>query len=196
MLCIAVLLLPVGGGVAYFVQRIVCPPLPDPAVADRDQLVRWLVLRDLSQESPETRRVLVERLEAEFRGAPNWSQVADRLNESQREVLWNNLVLLLEPWFLEKADRYSQLAVADRPPYVDQFLDRVAQWRRADAIRYGPGQDGAQRAGLAQSLLDQVEQWKQRADPTQRARIDEFLRDVELRWIMRKFLNLAPLFKP
>ena len=50
-LLVLVALVAAGIGTAIpFLQ----PRLPDPAVASRDELLRWLVARDLAKESPQT----------------------------------------------------------------------------------------------------------------------------------------------
>ncbi|MEE9603559.1 MAG: hypothetical protein V3V75_09655, partial [Thermoguttaceae bacterium] len=75
------------------------PSLPHPRDADREQLVRWLVLRDLRGESGELRLALIQRLEQEFSAEVDWDSMSDRLTQSQQQRLRDNLVLLLRPWF-------------------------------------------------------------------------------------------------
>jgi hypothetical protein len=165
------------------------PRLPDPAVANRDQLLRWVVTRDLAGESAETRKLLARRLGEEFfhsgDEAPGWDAVAAKLSDSHRERLWSNLPLLLEGWFLERVDRYYELDDAKRSDFVDQFIEDAQRWRGADVLC----SDKAAATGNmafserpAEYLLGQIEQWKNRAEPDQRARIDEFVGLVITRW--------------
>ena len=169
------------------------PQLPDPRTADREDLLRWLVSRDLRRESMETRHALACRFEEEFctacntKADPDWESVEKRLDQSQRQQLWDNLPVVLEPWFLEKTDRYSELPQADRTAYLDRMLDMVAALSGIAVIRPSgnEAEDPSAAGGLQALLLGQVEQWKQKAEPPQREKIDRFLADMQMRLLLR-----------
>jgi len=177
-LIVAVLL--VGGGVAA--AYLFYPWLPHPADADRNDLLRWLVLRDLNAESPEIQTVLAQRLEEEFSTGLDWDATAERLTAPQRERVWDNVTVLLKPWFLEKSDSYFQLAVAERPAFMHQLTETIAVWRGVDSLRLQPiaTADDQQRKGLFGTLSQQVTQWKKEAEPDERARIEEFFATVQM----------------
>ncbi len=182
-------------GVAVIVTAaLFYPQLPDPAVADRDGLLRWLVARDLSAESAETRRTLARRLEEEFQTGLDFD-AAEGLSPPQRKQLWDNILVLLEPWFIEKTERYFQLAAAQRTAYLDQVIDTITVWRGADSLRLtqtdGPGARPGP-GGLLAALLGQVEQWKQRAGPQRRQQMQQLLLAVQMRWLMRGFEQVSP----
>ena len=176
-------------------DRWVGMALPDPADADRDQLLQWLVAGDLSRESRETRKTLACRLEVEFAQGIDFGDSGAELDEARKERLWNNVVLLLGPWFVAKVDGYFQLDPPERPDYVDRLLDTIDVWRGVDAMRPetadGPGPDGADPSGdLMSVLLGQVEQWKETAEPEDRQRTDEFLAALKARWLTRTLERL------
>jgi len=178
------------------------PPLPKPAEADREEIVRWLVTRDLGRESSETRQILARRLEEEFGSGVDWESTKTQLSESQRNQLWENVVLLLEPWLLDKTQHYSQLPATERTAFLDELLDTVAIWRNIETLcgqtkdpgvathTQSSGQDvPSNAAGRQQSLIErffsQAEKCKAEAQPEDRQKIDEFLVAVQGRWLVR-----------
>ena len=161
--------------------------LPDPAVANRDELLRWLVTRDLAKEPPETRLVLVQRLDEEFRSGVDWDALNRQTTEAQRKQLWSNIPLLLGPWLSEKASVYWQLPDKQRLQFIDGVIDSLLAWRGADRLQVGHG-DGAPQSesrGLVSVFLDQVEECKRNAEPQQRDRILQFLGALQVRFLMR-----------
>jgi hypothetical protein len=165
------------------------PRLPDPAVANREGLLRWLVTRDLGREPIEVQQVLARRLEEEFQEGLDWESTATRLSEPQRQRLWDNILVLLEPWFMEKVDRYFTMAAQERLAFLDRLIDMFTAWRGLDTLR--PGVTGAAKppkaeGGLLGALLGQVDQWQTSAEPQQGKRIGEFLLALQMRWLWRQ----------
>ncbi len=169
-------------------------PLPDPAVADRDGLFHWLVARDLGLEPVETRLVLAQRLEEEFRTGIDWEETAAQLDSPQRQRVWDNIVLLLEPWFMDKRDRYFELAGAERSAYLDELLDTFAAWRGVDLLRDPQAADDGSSTtdhGLLGVLVEQMDHWKEGAELPQRERTDRFFLAIQSRWLMRSLKQYA-----
>jgi hypothetical protein len=163
------------------------PSLPDPAVADRDELLRWLVTRDLAKESPETRLTLVRRLEGEFRRGVDWEALKRKSTEAQRRRLWNNIPLLFGPWLTDKASIYSRLPSAQRPKFIDDVLDSLLAWRGVDRLQVRKDGNAAQGGmeGLLSVFFAQVEECSRNAEPQQRDHIAQFVAAVQLRFLMR-----------
>jgi hypothetical protein len=183
LLALAALLAAAIGAAVPFLA----PGLPDPAVASRDELLRWLVTRDLAQESPSTRLALVERLEQEFRSSMDWDAFDAKMTEAQRKRLWSNIPLLLGPWLSEKASVYAQLPERQRPQFIDGVIDSLLAWRGVDRLQARHSSDaspGRSRSLLA-VLLEQVEECKRNAEPQQRDRILQFLGALQVRFLMR-----------
>ena len=183
----------VSAGIAAI--RLFYPPLPHPAEANREELIRWLVVRDLGAEPVEIRQALASRLEGEFGAGLDWDAMGERLDQSQRKRVWDNILLLLEPWFLQKTDQFFKLATADQPAYLDQLLDTINVWRGFDSLRpkqsETPEKPGRQ-LGLVDSLFDRVEQWKEQAEPQRRQRIGQFANAIQARWLLRNLRQLLP----
>ena len=115
--------------------------LPHPKDASREQLVHWLVLRDLRGEPEELRLVLVRRLEEEFGEGVDWKGLSGQLSQSQQQRIRENLIVLLRPWFMDKVDGYFSRSGEDRMAYMDRLLDTIVAWRGVDDLPAG-GQEG------------------------------------------------------
>jgi hypothetical protein len=174
-------LVAVAGG-AWFVTG----GLPDPANCDRMQLLFWLVGRDLEQEPYEVRLRLLHRLEQEDWGNVDPKRAEQWLTEGRRQQLDRNIASLVEPWFFDKMEQYYALPRRQRSAYLDQVLDRLTKLRGA---RTAAGQKDASGGRVAKVLFDQVPEWRRRADPQQRAEINEFLLALEARYLARGLLS-------
>ncbi|MBN2023656.1 MAG: hypothetical protein JW809_12795 [Pirellulales bacterium] len=163
-------------------------PLPDPATADRDALFRWLVTRDLSVEPPETRRQLALRLDEECRAGIAWGEIDGQLTPECRQRLWDNVPLLLEPWFFAKVDGYHRAPASARAAYIDGILDTLAKWKGLDGIRPTADRDGTP-PELKDMLLSGVAAWKSDAGPDEQVKIDEFLFAFQARRLIRRLMG-------
>ncbi len=173
------------------------PRLPDPAVADRDQLLRWLVVRDLNRESPATREVLVRRLDEEFRLGIDWETTGDGLDGDQRKRVWENVLLLMDPWLKQKTDRYFALPQPQRPAFLDNVIDSINNWRGVESFCPDRGasdthaESHAPAGGLLSGMLSRTDLHTDQ-DPTRREEIDQFLQAVQARWLVRSLRELSP----
>jgi hypothetical protein len=170
----------VGAAVPFFF-----PGLPDPAVANREQLFRWIITRDLAKESPETCLVLVQRLEEEFRTGVDWDSMDGHITDAQREQLWKNIPLLFRPWLCEKAKVYARLSAVERSKFMDAIFNTLSAWRGADKLQAKPSDNAsAQRPNLLSVFFDQVDACKKEAEPDERDRITQFVGALQIRALM------------
>lgn len=119
--------------------------LPDPAAADRQGLLRWVVTRDLSEESVQVQRTLVHRFEQEFSsGRPiDWLKTRSRVSPPQFDRLCKNLPILLQVWFQQRAEDYDHLVGQDRIAYLDTTLEKILRWQNVlelDSLQNATGQ--------------------------------------------------------
>jgi hypothetical protein len=126
------------GGAAIFGLWVI-DRLPDPATADGSGLIRWLVTRDLSQESAATRSVLVERLAGELRRGIAWGEVQQQLSTERRALVGRNIEVLIEQWFHDTVAAYYEQPEAQRTAYVDEQIDRLfdARAKQQDGQYHG-----------------------------------------------------------
>jgi hypothetical protein len=180
------LLATVGISLAAAVQvaRQELPSEPAPAALD---LRAWMVERDLSLESPETRAQLARRFERELEGdARRLAELGD-LDSQQQQLLRENVVQLLEPLFVEKVNEYFRLPDERRQEWLDREIDRVLRLtdrQRPGAIQ-SPNFSSASVVGIG-LFQQQVEQWAQRADPEMQAKMREFSAALQNRWFARE----------
>ncbi len=196
---IVMLSVAVGAGL-----MVVYPRLPDPSVATRQDLLRWLVLRDLSKESAEIRQKILSRLDTEFETFDDLDTTIESLEPSHRQMLWHNITVLSEPWLLGKVEQYSQLPVSQRTDYLDHFLDRAELWNKVGAACLKNNADGANGAEAAakggssasQLLMEQMKQCSAHAAPDKRHQIGAFMAAVEARWLWRQLPSFNLFGKP
>jgi len=178
-------------GLATVVIGFCSARLPDPATADRDGLLRWLVTQDLGQEPLDTRLTLARRLEQEFGEKIDWSAVGERLDGPQRDRLGENVALLLEPWFADKVDGYFRLSEAQRPAYVDRTVELIDNLRGAAALGadHPAGAGPAKPRGLLEVLAERIGRWMQSVTPQRRDQARQFLLAVQSRWLQGALLG-------
>jgi hypothetical protein len=161
----------------------------DPRTANHEELFRWLVTHDLKGVSPQIRRYAAERLDEEFDEEIDWEALARQLTARHREQLWRNIPLVLEPWFMDKVDRYCASADTERMTVLDQTIDTMWLWSGLDKL--GPegtvkGESAGTPAGLKDMLLEEVKRWRSRVDRVEQDHIDEFMAALETRWLFRR----------
>jgi len=186
---IAMLGVTAGAGLYY-----VYAPLPDPAQATTEQLFRWLVTRDLSQEPASMQQAIVRRLDSDLGQTSDLAEAIAQLNESRRAMLWTNIGTLLTPWLLERVDEYGKIPAAERSAYLDRFLDRVDQWskigaacQQGESASTATKSQGKAGGSLSKLIADRIAECSRQAEPDQRKRIAAFMTAVQARWIVRQF---------
>jgi hypothetical protein len=168
--------------------------LPNPATADREGLVRWLVMRDLRNEPAEIRSTLLGRLQEEVKEGFAPAAIRSQLDARYHDRIWSNTLVLIETWYSDKVDRYISTPVAQRPASLDQTIAEIQQWK--DLVALQPGKDCSQTSpssemALLEIFAQQITVWKETASCERRREITEF--DVALRgrWLLHA-LGLAP----
>ena len=178
-------MLSVAAGAGFL---MVYSPLPDPAVATRHDFFRWLVLRDLSEESMEIRQKILNRVDSEFENAGDLGATIESMEDSHRQMLWHNVTVLLEPWLLGKVEQYSQLPASQKADYIDRFLDRAEQWNKIGSacLQNGAKQGPKGGSSAGQLIVAQIAQCSNRAVPEQRRQVAAFMAAVQARWLWRQ----------
>lgn len=96
--------------------------LPHPKSASHNQLMYWVVLRDLKEYEPDVHLALVDRFAEEAKqifDKNNTSQA--QLSESQSKRLLANIEILKKVWF---EDRIAQYCDINHPETCEAFMDR------------------------------------------------------------------------
>jgi hypothetical protein len=101
--------------------------LPEPDVADGPGLIRWMVSRDLSQETPELRRRLLTRIKQILDDvlAASDKPIDEQFDPKYRPQFWSNVDVLMQEWFYQQAELYAATPTSQRPAMLDQSLDEA-----------------------------------------------------------------------
>ncbi len=192
---VLVAMLSVAAGAGFL---MVYSPLPDPSVATRQELFRWLVLRDLSKESVEIRQKILSRLDTEFEKIDDLDSTIKDLEDAQRQMLWHNVTVLMEPWLLGKVEQYSQLPASQRNDYIDRFLDRAELWNKVGSacLKNQASQRPKGDSSASELILGQIEQCSKRAAPDERRQIGAFMAAVQAHWLWRQLPSMDLFGKP
>jgi hypothetical protein len=168
--------------------------LPDPATANREGVVRWIVLADLDRQPDAVCEQLVERFESLFGddgdgqnsnpdGIADFTVGAKRLTAAQLALVQRNVEHLKQIWFYAKANAYADLTAAAQPAFLDRQIKAVFRWAALD-------QQLEQSAGRAHDLGDAlaeffvaIDGWKRNADAALHERINHVVGDGLVRWL-------------
>jgi hypothetical protein len=180
----------VAAGAGWFVASL---GLLDPAHASRDDLFRWLVLRDLDQEPPQTQLALVERLQQELRAGIEIDGAARALDDSQRVRLRNNVQLLKHVWFVARVDDYERCEPSRRMAYLEEQLATVMSWTAIDLRSAAAASDTVAADARATEFFDEIEHWIEQATGPRRERMIVAVQDGVVCWLATKDLDAEPM---
>lgn len=166
--------------------------LPDPATADREGLIRWLVLRDLRDEPAEIRSTLLKRLQDEAKGDLDPAALGEQLDERYRDRLWTNVLVLIETWYSNQVDAYQAAPASGRVACLDQAISEAQRWKALAVLQPGSVPDSASsEAAMLELFGRQVRLWKEGATRERQQEITEFDAALRGRWVLHA-LGLAP----
>ncbi len=158
------MLLAMGSGAASWAlwqQR-----LPDPATADTEGLMRWLVTRDLSDEPIAIRQRLLTRLEKELRAGVDLQSVDEQVSEQRRELFWQNVDVLLEDWFRQETVQFAQISdPVKQKSYIETKLDEMLAWRSVQQLRANFESKPGGEFALLQQCQERTTKWINTAPP-------------------------------
>ncbi|MEX0938430.1 MAG: hypothetical protein WDZ59_11270 [Pirellulales bacterium] len=162
--------------------------LPSPAEADVEGLFRWLVTRDLADESSEIRRQLIARLEPELDRGIELSSVEDRLDREQLAQFEKNIDRLLADWYVTQCQTYFATPTDQRRQHLDALLDRVSAWNVSELLAQFEAVSDTRAAPKQNPLLQlsqRMNSWNAEAAPEQQAALKKFQADLQARALWR-----------
>jgi hypothetical protein len=155
--------------------------LPPPEHARGRDLVRWLVMRDLREESEATRRALVLQLELYLQDAAELSATTE-MDAEQRWNLQSNVAVLLADWLRISTERFQQLEFADRAAYLDQQLRLVERVCELGRLWSHSAEDTADSEATVE-LVATVERAVAQAPRSDRQQFELYVRAMKVRWL-------------
>lgn len=180
--------------------------LPPPERCDAEELGKWLVLRDLTVESPAVRAALLERLEATLRDQPDFASTSTEpeLSDRYRQRLADNIRLLKHQWFTDRVADYHACPAAERMDFLQRQLEVVLIWSNIDVpvgdAAAATSADGMQtdtdtdsiRHGYTMEFFGDIERWMAEANETDRAAMLTAVRDGMICWLATRPLTDEP----
>lgn len=170
-----------GAGWYYFLYQ-----LPHPRDADKSQLFRWLVQREIVDEPYEIQVALIDRLEAELPDVSELDDATSQLDGHQREQLSRNFRQLKRVWFTTRADRFAACPENERA----NFLAR--QLRTIHSVSAILAQEGASSPNLMSGFFDDIQRWMEEAGADQRQRMAEVVEAAVVYWLATGDLKTQP----
>lgn len=170
----------VAGGTAttWYFQVV---DLPHPSHASSEQLLRWVVQRDLESETPDVRLALVDRLVAELNNSGlRVDRNIDGLSERQKQTLHKNLELIKSVWFESRADRYAEIAPDEQMLFLDKQLRTIDLVRRLPVFRRD---DTEQNERFLEAFFDDLGRWVARAEAARKQRMQQLIQDAVVSWL-------------
>jgi len=170
-----------GSGWYYFLYQ-----LPHPRDANKSQLFRWLVQREIADEPYEIQVALIDRLEAELPEAAELDDATSELDGHQREQLSRNFRQLKRVWFTTRAARFAACPENQRA----NFLAR--QLRTIHSVSAIMAQDGASSPSLISRFFDDIQGWMEEAGADQRQGMVEVVEAAVIHWLATGDLETQP----
>lgn len=175
----------VGGGVSLYHAQV------DPATASRGQLLRYLVLADISVQPQTVQHAWVERLQEELAGdlTSEGGDAAQSLSPKYRDRLLNNIGTLQAAWFQLRTAQYAELPVDEREAFLVNQLSVVGAWAKiATMIEAEPMPlDEA-----TSKFIAKIDGWVQQAPEPQRTAMVTAVKDGTVAWLSTTDLSTQP----
>jgi hypothetical protein len=162
--------------------------LHSPACANRQELLCWMVYKDLNKHSVEDRLIIANRLEEECSKGLDWQSISVTLDEAQQDQVWNNISLILRPWFAEKAKSYVKLSAEQRQDFIDRLIDVITVWRGIEKLLPSRMQSSINKkgsSGMTNLLSKEIEQLQEESNHPDREQIAELWAALQVRWLIR-----------
>ncbi len=166
---------------SYFIR------LPHPSQANRQQLLRWLVERDLAQEPDDIQVALVDRLEEELAAGLEVSGQTGSLTADQRTRIQDNLRHLKRAWFRSRVERYQACQPTERMPFLEKQIAAVAQWAEIEASINTDG-SGQNNASIS-AFFEDIDRWMEEEQGDRQQRMYSAVSDAVVAWLATRDLS-------
>ena len=169
--------------------------LPAPQQATRQQVLRWLVLRDLRLEPPQVQLALMERLQDELQEGLPAEAVEARVPSKYEAQLRSNADLLTELWFTTRVRQYHELDRRERVAFLKDQIETLLKWSRMrqqlqQESSGGAASRGTSTAGSTAAFFDEIEGWMAEADAVLRLRMSQAVHDGVIVWLATSELDI------
>jgi hypothetical protein len=171
--------------------------LPPPEFCSREELTRWLVLRDLAHEAPAIRLALVNRFETELTDRAPFAPAEIQLSEIHHQRLLANVALLKRTWFEDRVEAYHRQAATARRVYLERQLETLRVWSNIDALVQDTTKEtetdaDARQHRMTMEFFAEIDRWVSEAQAERRERMLLAIRDGVTCWLSVQSLDDEP----
>ncbi len=169
--------------------------LPDPDRCDREQLLQWLVAREIGHEPRQIQEALVGRLEEEILVGIEAGQAAAALSDQRRERLQENVELLKHVWFVSRVKTLFALPLPQRSAHLDRQVAVIHAWASLDMELSGAGGGTASQEAseYVPRFFDQIQSWIDTADGPEQQQMSHAVEMGVIRWLATRDLAAEPM---
>jgi hypothetical protein len=177
----------VSGGVWLRSTRI------DPATASRPQLLRYLVLTDLSVEPLAVQQAWVDRLQVEL--TSDEPLVGDgksekiELSAGFKAKLLANIQTLQSVWFQKRSAEYARLSAAERDAFMLDQLEVVGAWAKIGSLLAA---EPVPVEVATRHLIERIDHWTTEAKGQEREDMIAAVNAGTLCWLSTSDLSTYP----
>jgi len=172
--------------IAFVIWYFMAMQLPHPSEANREQLFRWLVLRDVSRQPKDVQVALVDRLEEELSKGINAADGVRSLTDAQRQLVQMNIDFLKHVWFKTRVAQYHKLAPAGRLGFLKEQLQTIANWSTVEITAPGSESGGN---NTTQGFFNEIEAWIVEAEGQEKQQMNDAVRDGLICWLATQSLE-------
>lgn len=180
----------VAAGLGWY---LLAAQLPDPRIANRAGLCRWLVLRDLSAEPRDVQRAIVDRLQTELKSGLAADSGSGLLTPANRRQLQGNAEFLQQVWFEYRVEQYASCRRDEQMPFLEEQIDTIANWSAIQLPDADSDTAGVSSAGdSAVQFFGKIEGWIERATGDNQSQMITAVQDGVVCWLATRDLADQP----
>lgn len=168
--------------------------LPHPRSANRDQLLRWLVLRDVANESEEIQIALIDRIEEELLAGIEIDDGDQTVSRKYVDRLNANSIQLQSVWFHRRVIDYANCKPDQRIGFLQRQIQVVAQWSvlQGQIYKWWDKSDLNPSEYQEKSVVeffDQIDAWMSAQTGERRAQMVKAVQDSVICWLAERDLT-------
>ena len=168
--------------------------LPHPNEASHNQLMYWIVLRDLEDHDRSVQLALVDRFSTEASKIFSKNSEDITLNENQSERLLSNIGILKQVWFEDRIAKYSKITqLKNREVFLGKQI-RLLDEFGVIAFEYAeilyPEKAKEDLTTISDEILKDIDKWVEATPPDSKEITSQAVREATVFWLSTQDLSL------
>ena len=182
-------------GTALGVVYIKFVNLPHPKEASHNQLMHWVVMRDLKDHNNEIQLALVDRFAAEAKVIFSKSTSnSTQLSKQMSDRLLSNIELLKRAWFVSRIDAYCKIESNEvKEAYLDKqirLLDDFGNIAFENARVLYPKKTDENLTTISSEFFADIDMWLNETPPEKTEVTLQAVREATVFWLTTKDLSI------